>query len=255
MHVMLCMLVKSTYDNAVEARPFEEWMRAFFAPQLYIGLNFSPMSTPAPIDNPHADSDAASTDVSLMQGYQAGDAAAFDQLYARHRTPLFRYIGRFAGPQGLTDTERDEVFQDVWMSVIETRDRYQPTAQFRTWLFTIAHHRVMDFFRARKPNVITTHDLTEESDDTLLHSTMMTQLQASRLTEPHVLAQASEQGQAILNALAALPLPQREAFLLYEEGELSVQDIADVTGITFEAAKSRLRYAYAGLREQLKGFL
>ncbi len=252
------MLVKSTYANQAEARllvKWVEWKRAFFTLSLYIGLNFSPMSAPAPIDETHADADAASTDISLMLAYQAGNAAAFDQLYARHRTPLFRYIARFAGPHGLTETERDEVFQDVWVSVIETRDRYQPTAQFRTWLFTIAHHRAMDFFRTRKPGVMTVHDLAEEGGEPFLESTAITNLTASRVTEPHVVALAHEQGCAILNALAALPLPQREAFLLYEEGGLSIQEIAEATGTTFEAAKSRLRYAYARLREQLKEFV
>ena len=64
-------------------------------------------------------------------------------------------------------------------------------------------------------------------------------------------AESREQGNAILRLLAALPAPQREAFLLYEEGGLSVEEIAEATGVSFEAAKSRLRYAVAKLRKGL----
>ena len=77
---------------------------------------------------------------------------------------------------------------------------------------------------------------------------------ASRTEEPHVRAEASEQGAAILKLLEALPAPQREAFLLYEEGGLSVEEIAGATGVTFEAAKSRLRYAVAKLRAGLQEY-
>jgi RNA polymerase sigma factor (sigma-70 family) len=92
--------------------------------------------------------------------------------------------------------------------------------------------------------------LFETDDD----APVMQNAAASRTEEPHVRAEASEQGAAILKLLEALPAPQREAFLLYEEGGLSVEEIAGATGVTFEAAKSRLRYAVAKLREGLQEY-
>ena len=64
--------------------------------------------------------------------------------------------------------------------------------------------------------------------------------------------ESREQAQRLLAALDALPLPQREAFVLQAETGMSVADIAEVTGVGLETAKSRLRYARAALRRQLE---
>jgi RNA polymerase sigma-70 factor, ECF subfamily len=166
-------------------------------------------------------------DESLMQRYQSGDAGAFDELYSRHRGGLYRFIAR----QCRSRDEAEELFQEVWMNVI------------RTWLFTLAHHRLMDFFRRHKRG-----DLIAFDDDTEAANNVV----ASRVDEPQIRAESQQQGDAILRELEALPAPQREAFLLHEEGGMSIEEIAHSTGVTFEAAKSRLRYAIARLRERLK---
>ena len=66
--------------------------------------------------------------------------------------------------------------------------------------------------------------------------------------------QSREQATALIAAVEQLPAQQREAFLLQAEGDLSVQDIAEATGVNFETAKSRLRYAKASLRQLLQEF-
>ena len=176
-----------------------------------------------------------------MLRYQAGDAAAFDRLYARHRGGLFRFILR----QCKARSHAEELFQDVWMNLIQARERYRVEAQFRTWLYTLAHNRLIDYYRsASRPDAV-----LFDSDENLPETA------ASRVEEPHVQAAAREQGAEILRLVEALPAPQREAFLLHEEGGLSVEEIAAATGVSFEAAKSRLRYAVAKLREGLKEFV
>jgi RNA polymerase sigma-70 factor (ECF subfamily) len=77
---------------------------------------------------------------------------------------------------------------------------------------------------------------------------------ASRVDEPMVRAESQQQATAILRAIEALPAPQREAFLLYEEGGFSIEEIAAATACSAETAKSRLRYAIAKLRAQLKEY-
>ena len=179
------------------------------------------------------------TSESLMLRYQAGDAGAFEVLYARHRGPLFRFMQRQCRNRG----ECEELFQEVWINVIQARGNYRIEAGFRTWLFTLAHHRLMDYFRRHRLVDAASMSITDENENTL---------PASRITEPEVIAESQQQGAAILRLLNALPAPQREAFLLYEEGGLSIDDIAAATGVSFEAAKSRLRYAIAKLREGLQ---
>lgn len=181
------------------------------------------------------------TDESLMLRYVAGDAGAFDILYARHRAGLFRFIHR----QCRVRERAEEIFQEVWMNLIQSASRYRVEAQFRTFLFTLAHHKLVDTFRAhgRRDAV-----LVEVNDDEPVDGI------GNRTIEPQVRAESGELGAAILRLLDALPAPQREAFLLHEEGGLTVEEIAEATGVTHEAAKSRLRYAVAKLRDGLADY-
>lgn len=178
-----------------------------------------------------------------MLRYQAGDAAAFDLLYARHRGALFRFITR----QCRVRERAEEIFQDVWMSLIQAAGRYRVEAQFRTYLYTLAHNKLMDYFRSNARGEAV---LYEVKDDVETIEGI-----GSRTVEPQVQAEARQQGDAILRLLVALPAPQREAFLLYEESGLSIEEIAQATGVSFEAAKSRLRYAVAKLRDGLAEFV
>lgn len=174
-----------------------------------------------------------------MAAYRDGDAAAFDALYARHRGGVFRYFRRHTGSAALAE----ELFQDVWMRLIDARGRYAPQAKFTTWLYTIAHNRLMDHFRAAGRVSFATAD--DPDDDPL------DDLPAPDPRPEDVIARKQD-AQRLLAALDALPAAQREAFVLQQEGELSVEEIAQVTGVTRETAKSRLRYALAKLRVTLR---
>ncbi len=192
------------------------------------------------------DADGESGDEALMLRYRAGDASAFDPLYARHRGGLFRFILRQC-PQR---PQAEEIFQEVWMSLIQGRQRYEVSARFRTFLYTIAHNRLIDHYRKHATEAFFAYQAGTgvEEDGAEDH---LARLPGSRTDEPEVRVSSQQQGARLLQLLEALPAPQREAFLLYEEGGLSVEEIAAAAGITFEAAKSRLRYAVARLRAGL----
>ncbi len=186
------------------------------------------------------------SDEALMLRYQTGDAAAFDELYARHHGGLYRFITR----QCRVRERAEEIFQDVWMSLIQAAERYRVEAQFRTWLYTMAHNKLMDYFRGNARAEAVLYEVVDADGDVATNDGI-----ATRTGEPLVQAESRQQGEAILRLLAALPAPQREAFLLYEEGGLSIEEIAQATGVSFEAAKSRLRYAVAKLREGLAEYV
>jgi RNA polymerase sigma-70 factor (ECF subfamily) len=179
-------------------------------------------------------------DEDLMLRYGAGDARAFEELYARHRGGVFRYVLRQVGFRAAAD----EVFQEVWMRIVASRARYRVEARFATFLYRVAHNCVMDHFRRKPPLQLISFD--DEPDEAL-------QVPGPEGEQPERLAQRRQAGQQLLRALALLPDEQREAFLLREEGGLSLEEIAEVTGVGRETAKSRLRYALAKLREQLSG--
>jgi len=179
-----------------------------------------------------ADDDA---DEALMLAYAAGDASAFDRLYARHKGSLYRYMLRHCANAGVAD----ELFQDVWMNVIRVRASYMPSARFASWLFTLAHNRIVDHWRATGQATIVTLD-DDDDAPTSIASPSHDQLDAR--------AAASETSARLRAALAALPPLQRDAFLLHQESELSLAEIGQLTGVGVETVKSRVRYAMARLR-------
>jgi RNA polymerase sigma-70 factor (ECF subfamily) len=183
----------------------------------------------------------AARDEDLMLAYAAGDAAAFDALYARHRGGVYRYLLRHCAHAGVAD----ELFQDAWMSVVRARASYVPTASFATWLYRIAHNRLIDHWRASGRVELVAAGPDADDDDPL------EAIPGRRGDEPEVRAAAHEISSRLRAALAALPAAQREAFLLHQEGGLELAEIAALTGAGAETVKSRIRYALAKLRAEL----
>ncbi len=185
-------------------------------------------------------------DESLMLRYAAGDIAAFDSLYERHALGVWRYVFRSVREQAVAD----DLLQDVWFAVARQASTYQPTARFRTWLFTMAHNRLVDHVRTAKHHASLDDDGGDDEDDTgnLLAHTLAAESGFGPLRQ----LQSKEQAAALMAAIENLPPAQREAFLLQAEGGMAVEEIASTTGVSFETAKSRLRYARNSLREQLQ---
>jgi len=187
--------------------------------------------------------DAEDGDEALMLRYASGVAESFDALYGRHRAGVYRYLLRHCGNAGIAE----EMFQDVWMNAIRARDRYAPTAKFTTWLYTLAHHRLVDHWRASGQAKFASID-DDGDEDT---RAMVEALPASRRDEPETRIDARQLREQLHAALATLPAVQRDAFLLQQEGGLSLAEIGQLTGVGVETVKSRLRYAVAKLRGEL----
>jgi len=182
------------------------------------------------------------SDEACMLAYGRGDAGAFQALYQRYHKKLYRYLLRLSPAA----EEAEEIFQEVWISIIRGRERYEPSATFAAWLFSIAHRRAADRWRELGRHAPDAYHRSEEDEadmDALLPAVMQT---------PDRHADNDALGKALLDAVAGLPLPQREAFLMRAEGGLGVEAIAAATGVSRETAKSRLRYAQQKLREALE---
>ena len=163
-----------------------------------------------------------------MLAYRDGNAGAFETLYTRHRGRLYRFVLRSVKIRGTAE----ELFQEVWIRVIEARSRYSPQAKFTTWLYTIAHNLLTDHWRRKGLTLV---ELDED-------------MQAAAPDDPARSMEARQALSRFAAALEALPPLQRQAFLLHEEAGLSIAEIAAATGSNQEAAKSRLRYATAKLK-------
>lgn len=181
------------------------------------------------------------SDSDLMQRYANGDAQAFAILYARHKTPLYRYLQRICRNRDAVN----DLFQETWSKVIVSRERYEARAQFTTFLFHLAHNCAVDYFRrAERQHLGRMDDVTE----------LQEHLPTSDSERPDEQAAESELRAAFKQALNELPEEQRNTFVLREESGLSLEEIGQVTGVTMETAKSRLRYALSKLRTTLKPF-
>ena len=184
---------------------------------------------------------SAILDEVLMQSYAAGQAAAFEQLYSRHRLRMWRYFYRNTGDGALAD----DLAQDLWFAVVDNAARYEVRSKFMTWLFTMAHHRLVDHLRRQRPGI----SLSADSEESMQLADSL--FAASGFETDHQLDRQL-MAQALLAALAQLPTEQRECFLLQVEADMTVAEIAQATGVAEETAKSRLRYARAKLRAALE---
>jgi len=182
------------------------------------------------------------TDENLMLRYQQGNAAAFETLYSRHKGALYRYFTR----QCSNSTFADELFQDTWMNIVKSRKKYTVSAKFATYLYRIAHNKLIDHYRRSKTGLPSSYDnnLSQQNDSP-----------EQQHKQPEQQASVMQQGEQLLKAIGLLPEAQREAFLMREESGLSLQEISDITGVNKETAKSRLRYAINQLRKTLAGAL
>ena len=181
-------------------------------------------------------------DETLMLCYRdgEGDTDAFARLYARHKGPLYRYLLRQCGQPAVAE----ELFQDVWLKLIAGRAGYTVQAKFTTWLYRLAHNRLIDHYRASARRLPASY-----ADD----CPEWAEIPAPVETQPEHQEDRRRQAERLLELLAELPEAQREAFLLKEEAGLSLEAIAQATGTGRETVKSRLRYALARLRRGLGG--
>lgn len=169
-------------------------------------------------------------DSALMLRYRDGDVDAFETLYRRHNDALYRYVLRLCYNRAAAE----DIFQDVWGKIINARASYRPTAKFRTFLFRVAHNCFIDHLRR--------HRRHEPGSDVDPDS------RASEGASPEDETERALARRRLDAALEDIPLEQRDAFLLHEEAHLSIEQIAEVTGVNRETAKSRLRYAVNKLR-------
>lgn len=202
----------------------------------------------------------AMPDDQLMQAYAEGDTTAFDTLYARHESALFRFVRRLMGLR--LAAEVDEVFQDTWMRIIAARESFSPQgATWRTWAFTIAHNLAMDRLRISGREVaFYAHD---EDGDGLeaaqLFSRGLLREGGSVSDAAHPSAEElafwRAAGRRLLACLDELPDDQRSAFLLHHEDGFTVETMADALDVGFETVRSRLRYGLKKLRACMERYL
>ncbi len=170
-------------------------------------------------------------DAQLMALLAEGDRTALGELVKRHQHRVLEIAYRTTGDQALAEDIGQEAFLRVWRSA----ERYQPTAQFSTWLYRIVVNLCLDAFKKRKPFAGNPPNAAEAES-----------------AQPSMLLERGDRATAIRAAVTNLPERQRLAVVLHRFSGLPQRAIADATGWTESAVESLLVRAYATLRKSLK---
>lgn len=171
-----------------------------------------------------------SSDAALIKAFSKGSHSAFETLYLRHKTRLFCFLKR----QSDSHETAEEIAHDTWLAVINQAASYQAKAAFSTWLFRIAHNKLVDYWRKHGS---ATQGVIEELDHYISSS-------ADPTLEQLELIQINQ-------CLEVLSAEQMEVVLLKIEG-FSQAEIALITDSKQETVKSRLRYARQHLKKTME---
>jgi RNA polymerase sigma-70 factor (ECF subfamily) len=186
------------------------------------------------------------SDEALMLAYQKGDARAFAELVARHEKPLWNFLRRFTSDAA----SAEDLLQETFMRVVKSAESYQPSARFRTWLYTIARNLCTDHARSRAHRKAQSLDATSSRDS---DAPRMAETVSGADPGGEQRTLTRELGVQLERALAELPELQREVFVMRELLDLPFAEIAHAVGVSEATVKSRMRYALERMRLSLAG--
>src|ERR1700722_13907281 len=180
-------------------------------------------------------------DAQLMLRVKDGDGASFTELLEKHRLPVVHFLYRMVQDHAVAE----ELAQEVFLRVYRSRNTYEPTARFTTWLFRIATHLALNWLRDGK-NERGQVRLDEEGDGDA-PARQVADREPS--VEQHMVYQARLR--EVRDAIALLPEKQRAAVLMHKYEEMEYSQIANVLECSESAVKSLLFRAYETLRARL----
>src|SRR5271155_3730639 len=187
------------------------------------------------------------TDAEVMLRVKAGDHSAFDFLVQKYRRPLVSFMYRMAR----NTAAAEDLAQEVFLRVYRSRQTYEASAKFTTWLYRIATNLAVNHARdTRKERPEVTVSLDEPDDET---GTTMDVADSTMTAEENLVRR--ERLAAIRSKVEALPERQRLAVIMHKYQQMDYKQIADVLKLSESATKSLLFRAYESLREQLKEFI
>lgn len=187
------------------------------------------------------------SDEDLMLAFRDGEAAAFEELVSRHKRGLYNFLLR-----SVHDRARaEELLQEVFLRVIRAKDRYQRTARFTTWIYTIARNLCVDESRRQKfrrtlPLEAKRRGRAHDEGRSILDRT------AAKQVSTDVAAEGPKIRDRVAAAIDSLPADQREVFVMRQFGGLSFKQIGEAVGAPENTVKSRMRYALEKLRGELR---
>jgi RNA polymerase sigma-70 factor (ECF subfamily) len=187
------------------------------------------------------------TDAALMLRVKQGDSSAFEELVEKYKQPVMNLVYRT-----LPDaTEAEDLAQHVFLQVYKSAHRYEVSAKFTTWLFTIARNLCLNEIRRRSRHPADSLDETYADND----EQPIRQVEDAKTFSPPDTMLQGELESKIEEALAELPEKQRTAILMCRGDELSYEDMAKILECSVSATKSLIHRGRETLKQKLKPYL
>ena len=182
------------------------------------------------------------SDEQLLAAYQGGDDAAFAQLVKRYEKALYNFLLRFLGKRALAE----DVFQETFLQVHVSADRFDLSRRFRPWLYTIASNKARDLLRssARRPAMQLTGTEDQDGDGQLWEMLVRDE------TTPDAMLEKKQQADLVRKAVADMPERLREILIMAYFDQLSYKEMAEALEVPLGTVKSRLHSAVAHFGRQ-----
>ncbi|HXZ42246.1 MAG TPA: sigma-70 family RNA polymerase sigma factor [Terriglobales bacterium] len=189
----------------------------------------------------------ATSDAEVMLRVKAGDDSAFAYLVQKYRRPMVSFMYRMAH----SSAAAEDLAQEVFLRVYRSRETYEPSAKFSTWLYRIATNLAVNYARdtrhERPENMVSIDEPDEETGLTV-------DVADGSLTAEEAILRR-ERMAAIRQKVQVLPERQRLAVIMHKYQQMDYRQIAQVLKLSESATKSLLFRAYETLRVQLKEFV
>lgn len=189
-------------------------------------------------------SQQAQSDEELMRRYLAGDDKAFETVYARRRAGLRRFLERQCG----SAATGQELAQEVWFKLIRACQggQYTAEAKFTTFLYRVARNTLIDWYRKNgKAPIVELHSKSDDDDEEPI------EFEDRSIRNPEEAVADAQNVEVVMKAIDELPEVQKTTLLMFLEGEMSYEEIAEAMNTKRETVKTRLRYARAALKQQV----
>ncbi|MCB9558450.1 MAG: sigma-70 family RNA polymerase sigma factor [Deltaproteobacteria bacterium] len=173
------------------------------------------------------------SDEDLVKRLREGDISAFDELYRRYHRRLFGYVAR----QVRDGAQAEDLFQEIFLTVLEDRSFDLSQGRFAAWLFTVARNRCLNALRSDQRQ---RRALARAADE-----------ERAATRSPDDLSQTLARGRTLQGAIERLSTAHQQVLLLKQVGELSYREIAEVQQVPEGTVKSRVHAAIAALRGAL----
>ena len=210
-------------------------------------LTLGGVAQPAPLAANATSPAEGRSDAEIMLQVKAGDDSAFEYLVQKYRRAMVSFMFRMAH----SNAAAEDLAQEVFLRVYRSRESYEASAKFTTWLYRIATNLAVNHARdtrhERPENTVSLDEPDEESGRTLDLPDHTPSAEAAMVQRERVAA--------IRQRVQALPERQRIAVVMHKYQQMEYRQIADVLKLSESATKSLLFRAYETLREQLKEFV